>query len=157
MLLVSFWIGGARWQTSNGQSSTHLGNPLEAAVPRAKVDVGGPVVGKVLRVGAARAGRQLGRVVLDGRHGRVERVAADDLVHVRRRPLARVDQGVEAVHHELRAPEAHELLADDAMESRRGGDERAKQHGLYGLLFCRWRCEMSWGAGLQATRGLGAV
>jgi hypothetical protein len=40
----------------------HLGNPLKAAVTRAEVDVGGPVVGQVLVEGARSAARQLGDV-----------------------------------------------------------------------------------------------
>lgn len=46
--------------------------------------------------------------------------------------MAWVDQRVQTVDDELRAPEAHELLAedDDALEGRRSGDKRAKQHVL---------------------------
>ena len=84
-----------------------LGHALEAAVAGAEEEHGGPVVGEVLAEGAARA-RRLGREVVRGRvHGRVEGVAADDLVQMRRGDRPRVDEGVDAVDHQLRAAESH--------------------------------------------------
>jgi len=59
-------------------------------------------------------------------HGDVERVASDDLMHVRRRKRTRVDQGVDTVDCQLRAAETHELLRRAQMRrpqcSNRGFD-----------------------------------
>src|SRR5690242_15483719 len=57
-----------------------LWHPLERPVRSSEVQRRGPVVGKVLGKRAACAGRLCGRVELPRGHGRVKRVAADDLV-----------------------------------------------------------------------------
>lgn len=85
----------------------HLRHPLIAPVLGPEVQVGRPVVGKVLGEGAGGAGGLGGRVVVTRRHGRVEGVAADDLVHVRGGEHARVDERVETLDGELAALEAH--------------------------------------------------
>jgi hypothetical protein len=88
----------------------YLGNSLEGAVACLEVDIGGPVVGKVLRVSAAGASRHRRGVVHGGGHGGVERVASHDLMHVCRGDIARLDQGVDLVDGQLGAAEAHQLL-----------------------------------------------
>lgn len=61
----------------------------------------------ILRVVACRASGRLRRVVVNGFHGDVESVAANDLVHMGRRSDAGLDQRVDAVDNELRALETH--------------------------------------------------
>ena len=58
-------------------------------------------------------------------HGDVERVAADDLVKVRRGGRAWVDEGVETFDDELGALESHHghlALGEDALEEEGGGE-----------------------------------
>jgi hypothetical protein len=86
------------------ESVRDLRNALVTPIPRLEVQVGGPVVGKVVSRSTRRARGDLGNVRVG--HGGVEGIAADDLVHVRRGDLARVNEGVEALDGDLRAPEA---------------------------------------------------
>ena len=60
----------------------HLRHPLVGAILRAEVHISRPVIREVLAKGTRRAGRFSRRIVVPGSHGRVETVAADDLVHV---------------------------------------------------------------------------
>lgn len=62
-----------------------------------EVEVGSPVVGKVLRHLAGRAGGSLADVAF---HGGVEGVAADDVVDVSGGDVARLDDGVETLDGE---------------------------------------------------------
>lgn len=83
-----------------------LGDALVGTVASTEVQDGGPVVGEVLGERAAGAGRVLDKVVCGRVHVGRERVAAHDLVHMRRADNAWVDERVEALDDELRAAEA---------------------------------------------------
>ncbi len=99
-----------------------LGHAPVGAVAGAEVQHRRPVVGEVLGERAARAGRVGDQVVARRRvHARVERVAAHDLVHVRRRHRARVYQRVEALDDELRAAEPDHLLGGGCLREERDG------------------------------------
>ena len=149
----------------NGHASldaeTQVGNlrhSLEAAVLGTEVYVSCPVVREILRVRAAGACR-IGRgVVLAGPHRDVERVSTDDLVHVLRRQLARVDQGINAVDGQLGATEAHEFLRGDELPGRQGG-HKSFQHHLVVLSLSIQRLDRSevwYRSGLQKV-GLAAL
>lgn len=95
------------------------------AVARAEVEHRRPVVGEVLREGAAGAGGLARQVVGRRVHGRVERVAPDDLVQVGRGDGAGGYEGVETVDDELRAAEAHHrhrTLAVPALHEEEEGE-----------------------------------
>jgi hypothetical protein len=77
----------------------NLRNTLVASVPGLEVQIRRPVVRQVIRITARRARSQIGDVSL--RHRGVERVASHNLMHVRRRGLARVDQRVDPINHDL--------------------------------------------------------
>lgn len=114
--------------------------PLVAAVASLEVQVRGPVVGEVVGESAGGAGGVLRDVV--GGHGHVEGVAADNLVDMGRRDLARVDEGVYPVNDDLGAAEPQHGHLAEAAEStaelgvrrgcslgeRRKGEERSPQH-----------------------------
>ena len=103
------------------------GNVLEGSIAGTEVEVGSPVVREILGERASRAGRVSGWVEAGGVHGSVERVTADDLVHMRSREGTGVDERVDAVQRELRASEAHQLLADSQLSGRKS-DERLEHH-----------------------------
>lgn len=109
----------------------YLRHALVGAVPGLEVNIGRPVVGEILRVCATRAGGGRRRVVAIGRHARVEGVASDDLVHVRGRCVARLNEGVDTVDRELRASEAHQLLCGSKLHGH-SWDESLQQHGELG-------------------------
>lgn len=90
----------------------NLWHPLIAPVPRPEIQIRRPVVRQILGVAASRATGELANIA--GRHGRVEGVAANDLVHVRRRCHAGVHERIDAVDDELRAAEAKHGWAADA-------------------------------------------
>jgi len=104
------------------------GHLLERVIASLEIDVGGPVVGKVLRVGAAGARRLGWGIQRLGIHGCVERVTTNDLVHVARRQAARVDQGVDAVKGQLRAAKAHQLLRSGKLRNRPCGAQSLEMH-----------------------------
>jgi len=112
----------------------------EGAVVSVEVHVGCPVVGKILRESARCAGRLLGRVVHAGLHGRVERVAANDLVDMGGLQHAGVDEGIETFDDQPVALEAHhgglgELRGCLVREERRGagGNHGGLHRGGRGL------------------------
>lgn len=101
----------------------YLRYPLERAIARAEVQVGSPVVGEILRVGATSARRCSSRVDLTGFHRGVEGVTSSNLVHMLRRQLVRVDQGVNTVDGELGATETHYIKYRlDLCHHRSGAD-----------------------------------
>jgi len=105
---------------------TMLLHPLESAVLGAEVQIRGPVVGKVLAEHAARA-RGLLRHVF-GRHGGVEVVASHNLVHVRGRDLAGIDEGVQAVDDDVAAAEPQHRLALLGLDEADQGEESSPTH-----------------------------
>lgn len=77
---------------------------------------------------ASRAGRLLGDVA--GGHGGIERVASNDLVHVRGGDQAGVDEGVEPVDDDIRAAEPkhrHAAAGTAELRDRRGERREAKE------------------------------
>lgn len=109
-----------------------LTGAVEAAVLVLEVHGGGPVVGLVLGVGARRAARAARQVVLAHGHGRLERVATDNLVDVRRVGHAGKDEGVGALDHELGAGEAQHVELGGSIVCQAGdcqGSEGEPSHG----------------------------
>lgn len=98
---------------------------LVGAIAGLEVEVGSPVVGKVLGELASRASRRVGHVA--GRHGGVEAIAADNLVDVRRGDGSRVDQRVETVNDELGASEPQHRQPAAAAELGHGIGERGEK------------------------------
>ena len=72
-----------------------LTHALVRAVAGSEVQDGGPVVGQVFGEGAASACRLLDEIVRCRVHGRVERVAPDDLVEMRRGDRAGAHERIE--------------------------------------------------------------
>ena len=85
----------------------HDGHPLVRAVGVLEEHHSRPVVGEVFREGARRARRLLRDVPF---HGRVEGIAAYDLVQVRRRDAAWLDERVETLDGDGRAAEAQSCV-----------------------------------------------
>lgn len=81
-----------------------LRHSLEAAVSRAEENIAGPVVGPIFFIATGCTGRYLGNIAR--RHRCVEGITADDLVEVRGRREAGVDEGVDAVDDDLVASES---------------------------------------------------
>jgi len=100
----------------------HDGHALVRAVGVLEEHDGGPVVGEVLGEGARRAAGLVRDVAL---HGRVEPVAAHDLVDVRRRRLARLHEGVQPLDADRAAAEAQRRLGWPSK-----GKEREPLHGV---------------------------
>lgn len=112
-----------------GPAVADLGDADVAAVLVVEEHDGGPVVGQVLLEGARRAGR-LARQVVRGRvHRDVERVAADNLVQVRRVGHARVDERVGTLDDQLRAGESKHVLRGDILPEQCRGGQRGPVHG----------------------------
>ena len=88
---------------------------------------GGPVVGEVFGEGACRAGSLLTNVAL---HGRVKRVATDDLVEMGRGNSAGLDERVETLNAHSRAAEPEGSLG--RRHERRG--EGKPLHCVSGLM-----------------------
>lgn len=70
------------------------GHAVVRSVGVLEVQVGSPVVGKVFRHLTSSAGAPLANIA---RHGGVEGVASDNVVHMSGRNSARLDDGVEAL------------------------------------------------------------
>jgi len=100
----------------------HLRNTLVAAVGSPKVDVGGPVVRKIIGRVAGGAGGDLGDV--GHGHGDVEGISSHDLMHVWRRRLAGVDQRVQTLNGDLRTAEPEVVQAvHEALGISQGREE----------------------------------
>ena len=98
---------------------------LVGAVAGLEVEVRSPVVAEVLAELTGGAGGNLRDVT--SCHRRVESVASHDLVHVRRRDQARVDEGVEPVNDDVWAaePQHSETRTGETPElGRRLGERR---------------------------------
>jgi hypothetical protein len=110
----------------------NLRHTLKGAVLVLKVNVGGPVVRKILRIAASSTASKLANV--GGRHGRVKGISSHNLMHVRRRHRARVDQGIKTVNDELAASEpqhgesALALIIGMGRCQRREGEQSSKKH-----------------------------
>jgi hypothetical protein len=104
-----------------GAAVANLGDALVGAVLGLEEHDGGPVVGFVLGEAARRAAGPLGEVVVNGRHGQVERVAAHNLVEMGGVADAGVDQGVDTVDDQLRASKPQHVLRSRTVGQQRNG------------------------------------
>ena len=107
-----FVIG--RWNVVHGDATDtneafawDLRHALVCSIAGSEVKYRSPVIGEVFREGAASAGRTFHKIVGRMVHARLKRVAPNDLVEMRRRNGAGVDQRVYAIDDELRALETH--------------------------------------------------
>ena len=115
--------------------SSSLGDTLVGAVPGLEVQVGGPVVGEVVgKLAGSAAGT---RRNVTGGHGRVEGVAADDLVHVAGRDLSGVHERIQAIDHNLRASEPqHRGSTGTASAKLRSGLGEGRKPNERGPVHC---------------------
>ena len=110
----------------------NLSHAFKAPVSGLKVQVCRPVVRKVIGRAACRASRGLCNI--GGRHGSVKGVAADDLVHVRRRQAAGLDERVQPLNSDLGAAETEvvepvEELGSASSDRRRRYHQRKEHSG----------------------------
>ena len=63
-------------------------------------------------------------------HACIERVSTDNLVHMCRWDITRLNEGINLVNDELRAAKSHELLSRSELH-RQGGHESLEQHRRY--------------------------
>jgi hypothetical protein len=97
-------VGLRREPVVEQEAVRDLRHALVASVLSSEVDVGCPVIAEIVGGTAGGAGSLLGNV--GRRHRDVEGVASYDLVHVRRRRPARLNERVEALDRDLRAAES---------------------------------------------------
>lgn len=122
------------YSTVTTQTGAHkLWDAFVGAVTGAEEKHSGPVVGEVVREGAAGAGGFGGEVVGSWVHGGVKGVTTNDLVKVRGWDGAWRDKRVETVDYQLRALEAHHghagYLTDNWLcESQAHGEEALQAH-----------------------------
>ncbi len=102
-----------------GPTVADLGDAVVGAVLGLEKHDGRPVVGLVLVEAARRARRPLGQVVVNRCHGQVERVAAHDLMEMRRVAKAGIDKGVNPVYHKLGTGETQHVLRGGAVGQQR--------------------------------------
>lgn len=129
--------------------STTLRNTLVGPVPSLKIQVRGPIVGKVLRELASRATRSVRNIALCHRY--IETVASHNLMDVTRRNLSRVDERINSVDYDLSASKSQHsgpalsslqnagLETGCSLGERRNGEERGPKH-FEGVEYCGKVC-----------------
>lgn len=116
-----------------------LGHALVGPIAGPEVQDRGPVVGEIFRERAAGARGVRGEIVGRRVHGSVEGIPSDDLVQMRRRYGAGVDQRVYAVNDELRAAETQHLqhLSGAMLREKRQGESFPLHIGRNSCYYCQ--------------------